>query len=307
MILALAVVLLAAPAWAVVTITLTDLGNNEIAIGYDATSEAELVRAFALDVNVAGGTIVDINDYAVGDDNHGYGIFPGNFSLYITVQANGTVTNWDDPNYTPVAPSDDPGALGGLGTDGITIEMGSLYDANAPAKSGVLCTVTISEGTKKLCVTGNAIRGNIVMEDAGEVIPVEACLLFDCFPSTFTTYADWVTYGKPKCWCNKLVDPAATGDYQCDGDGDGATQGIAKYRIYTNDLNLLIPNWQKKITDPTINPCADYDHKGQGIAKYRVYTNDLQKLIDNWQKKDAALPGNCGLAVATGGKPARPE
>jgi len=313
MILALAVVLLAAPAWAVVTITLTDLGDNKVAIGYDARSESpKLVRAFALDVNVADGTIDDINGYAIGDDNGGYGIFPGNFSRYITVLANGTVDNWSDPNYTPVAPADDPGALGGLGTDGITIEMGSLYDTNDPDPCGVLCIVTVSEGTTKLCVNGNAIRGNIVMEDAAEKVPVQACIPLvviepDCFPSTFTTYADWQTYGKPKCWCNKLVDPAATGDYQCDGDGDGATQGIAKYRIYTNDLNLLIPNWQKKITDPTINPCADYDHKGQGIAKYRVYTNDLQKLIDNWQKKDAALPGNCGLAVATGGKPARPE
>jgi hypothetical protein len=303
MILALAVVLLAAPAWATVTITVTPISTTKVAINYIVTPESQLVRAFALDVTVTEGTIVDINDYAVGDDNGGYGIFPGNFSLWITVLPNGTVNNWDDPNYTPVAPSDDPGALGGIGTSGATLEMGSLYDTNEPAKSGMLCTVTVSVGTKTLCVNGNAIRGNIVMEDASEVLlPAPVCHTFitDCFPSTFTTYADWVTYAKPKCWCNTANDPAATGNYQCDGDGDGATQGIAKYRVYTNDLNLLIPNWQKKITDPGINPCADYDHKGQGIAKYRVYTNDLQKLIDNWQKKDTQLPGNCGTL-------ARPE
>jgi len=305
MILALAVVLLAAPAWAVVTITLTDLGNNEIAIGYDATSEAELVRAFALDVNVAGGTIVDINDYAVGDDNHGYGIFPGNFSLYITVQANGTVTNWDDPNYTPVAPSDDPGALGGLGTDGITIEMGSLYDGNAPAKSGVLCTVTVSEGTTSLCVNGNAIRGNIVMESAAEKVPLQACINIgpaDCFPSTFATYADWVTYGKPKCWCNKAIDPTATGNYQCEGDADGITSGAPfQYRIYTGDLNAVVANWKKKMGAAGLNPCADIDHKSSGAPfQYRVYTADLNKVVGNWKKKDAAFPGNCGTL-------ARPE
>ena len=298
MILALAVVLLAAPAWAGVTITVTKISDTKVAIGYNATSELpELVRAFALDLTVTDGNIVDINDYAVGDDNHGYGIFPGNFSLYITVNGTtGKVDSWDDPNYTPVAPAGDPGALGGLDTNGITVEMGSLYDTNAPAAIGVLCTVTVSAGTKKLCVTGNAIRGNIVMEDAAEVDPCEVCYMFvtDCFPSTFTTYPDWVTYGKPDCWCNSAIKPSATGNYQCDGDGDNGVQTYYKYRIYTNDLNLLIPNWKKKIADA--NPCADYAHDAQTYYKYRVYTNDLQKLIDNWKKKDADLPGNCPRA-----------
>jgi len=313
MILALAVVLLAAPAWAGVTITVTKISDTKVAINYDATTElSQLVRAFALDVTVTDGNVVDIDDYAVGDDNHGYGIFPGNFSLYITVNpTTGLVDSWADPNYTPVAPADDPGALGGIGTSGATLEMGSLYDANAPAKSGMLCTVTVSTGTKKLCVTGNAIRGNIVMEDASEVIPVEACYTFitDCFPSTFTTYADWVTYGKPKCWCNKLVDPVATGDYQCDGDADGVTSGAPyQYRIYTGDLSKVVGNWKKKMGAAGLDSCADIDHKSSGSPyQYRIYTADLSKVVGNWKKKDAALPGNCGLAVLTGGKPARPE
>ena len=132
-------------AWAGVTITLTKVSDTKVAIGYNATTELQLVRAFALDVTVTGGTIVGIADYKVGDDNHGYGIFPANFSRYITVNpTTGEVESWDDPNYTLVAPPDTPGALGGLGTNGITIEMGSLYDANAPAKTGVLCTVTVT-------------------------------------------------------------------------------------------------------------------------------------------------------------------
>jgi len=305
MILALAVVLLAAPTWAGVTITLTDLGDNEIAIGYNATSEAELVRAFALDVNVADGNIVDISGYAVGDNNYGYGIFPGNFSLYITVLPNGTVDSWDDPNYTPVAPADDPGALGGLGTDGITIEMGSLYDGNAPAKTGVLCTVTVSESTTRLCVNGNAIRGNIVMEDAAEVVPVQACIDLvviepDCFPNTDAArYADWVAYGKPDCWCNSAAiigrPPTQLGDYQCDGDADGLTEGtITKYRVSLKDLNMIIADWKKKMGAAGLKPCADIDHKPEGtITKYRVSLNDLNILILNWKKKDTALPGNC--------------
>jgi hypothetical protein len=107
----------------------------------------------------------------------------------------------------------------------------------------------------------------------------------DCFPTTDAErYADWVDYGKPECWCLP---------YQCDGDADGATQGLAKYRVFTNDLALLIPSWQKKMGEEGVDPCADVDHKPQGLAKYRVFTNDLQVLIDNWQKKDGDLPGDC--------------
>jgi hypothetical protein len=302
MILALAVVLLAAPAWAAVTITLTGVGN-EVTIGYDATTELQRVRAFALDVTATGGTIVGVAGYKVGDDNHGYGIFPGNFSLYITVNpTTGLVDSWNDPNYTPVAPADDPGALGGLGTDGITIEMGSLYDANWPAQSGVLCKVTVSAGTTKLCVNGNAIRGNIVMEDAAEVPVVEACIPIgtpDCFPSTDAAYADWVTLGKPDCWCYPR---------QCKGDADGLKQGsaLAGYMyVGTNDLNKLISGW--KILDPPKGPgvtpvqaCADFDHLRQGsaLAGYmRVGTNDLNRLIAQWKvlepPKGAGVPADC--------------
>ncbi len=303
MILALAVVLLAAPAWAAVTLTVTKISDTKVAINYNATTESQLVRAFALDVNVAGGTIVDINDYAVGDDNHGYGIFPGNFSLYITVLPNGTVDNWDDPNYTPVAPADDPGALGGIGTAGATLEMGSLYDTNAPAKTGVLCTVTVSAGTTELHVNGNAIRGNIVMEDAAEVPVTEVIYKFvtDCFPNTFTTYADWVSYGKPDCWCNSAVKATAKGDYQCDGDASGNPYLTTGWRVYTDDLNIVAANWKRKMAPaaPAADPCADISHKGYLTTGWRVYTDDLNIVAANWKKKAGTPPtglaGNCGL------------
>jgi len=115
MILTLAVVLLAAPAWAAVEITLENLGEGVIQIGYDATGETELVRAFALDIVATDGNIIDINDYSVGDDNAGYGIFPGSFAGNVTVNpTTGRVDSWiGNPNpYTPVAPADAPDALG---------------------------------------------------------------------------------------------------------------------------------------------------------------------------------------------------
>jgi len=301
---------LCGPAWAAVTITLTKISDTKIAIGYNATTESQLVRAFALDIMVDDGNILDISDYHVGDDNRGYGIFPGNFSRYITVNpTTGEVENWDVPAYTPVAPPDSPGALGGLGTSGVTIEMGSLYDVNAPAKTGVLCTITVSEGTTKLCVNGNAIRGNIVMEDGSERIPVEACTFddcgLDCFPCTARyerQYVDWVAYGKPVCWCRNMwgenisdTGPAnyTAGDYQCDGDANTDRQNPGlKWRVSSSDLSLVIANWKKNIA--TANPCADIDHKPENPGlKWRVSAGDLSILIRNWKKKASQLPGDC--------------
>jgi hypothetical protein len=313
-ILALAVVLLAAPAWATVTITVTKITATKVAINYDASlGETELVRAFALDVTATDGTIVDVNNYAIGDDNAGYGIFPGNFSRHITVNpTTGEVDDWGVAGYTPVADAGDPGALGGIGTSGVTIEMGSLYDTNDPATTGVLCTVTVTAGTKKVCVTGNAIRGNIVMEDASErTIPVAACLIIDvdCFPSTAPyaiQYADWVTFLKPKCWCSAAaistppedisdtgVANYTAGDFQCDGDANTDRESpVFKWRVSASDLTLVIANWKKNIS--AANPCADIKHDSESpVFKWRVSASDLTRLISNWKKNRTQLPGNC--------------
>ena len=111
----------------------------------------------------------------------------------------------------------------------------------------------------------------------------------DCFPSDNNSYNDWVTMGKPDCWC---ASPYGNG-YQCDGDADNATETLLKYRIYNNDYWKLMSNWRKKITDPTLDACADIDHKDETALKYRVYNNDYWKMMSNWRKKDSQLPGNC--------------
>lgn len=291
MILALVVVLIAAPAWGAVTITLTDEGNGVVAIGYDSTGEAELVRAFALDISVTDGTITDVTDYVVGDDNGGYGIFPANFSRFITVDGQtGEVADWGVAGYSPVADANDTGAAGALGTSAITIEMGSLYDTQAPAKTGLLCKVVL-DGGAEICVTPNAVRGGIVLEDATQaaIAADPTCLALGtppCVPAN--QQADWDAYvaagADPSCWCEP---------YQCDGDADLKDSGIPfRYRVFTGDLNLLVANWKAKIN--TANPCADFDHKDSGIPfRYRVFTADLNILVANWKKKDAALPGDC--------------
>jgi len=36
--------------------------------------------------------------------------------------------------------------------------------------------------------------------------------------------------------------------------------------------------------------CADFDHLSQGKPKYRVSTNDLDILVANWQQVDGPAP-----------------
>ena len=282
MVFALVIVMLTTPAWADIAITATDLGGGVVAIDYSGT---ELARAFALDITVDAGTISAISDFAIGDDNNGYGIFPANFSRYITVDAeSGQVTDWAVNGYTPVADANDPGALGGLYTNGITIEMGSLYDTEAPDPNGRLCTVTCSESCR-LTVTTNATRGNVVLEDATEaIVNLEGATEIPIAGVTTYTGPDieqWREVGSPECWIS------SNNPRQCHGDVDGASQGKNKYWVSTNDLDILIAAWNQPLESLSGNQiCADFDHLSQGKNKYRVSTNDLDILISNWQIAD---------------------
>jgi hypothetical protein len=300
--LALAVMLVASPAWATdVSVTCTHEGGGIVRIDYAVTGTPK-VRAFALDITVdSGATIDEITNYKIGESNSvdpGYGIFPASFSQYVTVDSDTGEADWTDPNYSPLADPNDPGASnkGDLPQSGITIEMGALYSPtaddspNAPPTSGTLCKIKVS-GACTVSIAENATRGGIVLTDpavAPNVTLSTCAVVTDCFPSTYSTYNDWKTMGKPDCWC---APPFGSG-YQCDGDADGKVQGVQKYRVMTNDLLPLVNNW--KTTINTIkDPCADLDHKAQGVQKYRVMTNDLNILINNWKKTDAQLPKDC--------------
>lgn len=108
----------------------------------------------------------------------------------------------------------------------------------------------------------------------------------DCFPTTNPHYSDWVLLGRPSCWC---------APYQCDGDTDDDTSGFpANFRIHLRDLNILVDNWQRRIDNPLLDPCADIDHKDSGaLSRYRVSVGDLNILVGNWQKRDRDLRGDC--------------
>ncbi|MHC4571321.1 MAG: PASTA domain-containing protein [Planctomycetota bacterium] len=185
----LAVLMLAAPAMAIVTITVTEVGTtNQVDITAETSGEGTLPRAFALDIVVGSNrTITGISNYFVGEctkNSRGYGIFPASFNRFIDADD----PCWSEPNYTPVADVNDlPGdTQNGIGTDGITIEMGSLYKgANSPPNPVTLCTISVS-GSCGISLALNVGRGKIILEDGNEPssvvlngVPVCCCIVPD--------------------------------------------------------------------------------------------------------------------------------
>ena len=100
-----------------VTITAEDAGGGKLRIGYQATGTLSPV-AFSLDIQLSNGVTSDNITPLTGD----FPFYPARFRDYI----NPTNPNWEDPRYLPMASWNDPDALGGLGTSGITIEMSAM-------------------------------------------------------------------------------------------------------------------------------------------------------------------------------------
>ena len=119
----------AVPAMAVSNVDITcTVDGNEVTVSY--ATDANLIRAFGLDITVDTANIVDL---VMVDPN--YRIYPGQIVI-----EDGNVTDYNTP-YVP----------GDLGDADLTVEMGSLYtmDANyagdpnlgygmQPGTSGVL-------------------------------------------------------------------------------------------------------------------------------------------------------------------------
>jgi hypothetical protein len=153
-IITLAVLLLAAPAMATVTINCTPGGEPNTVVVSFTSDEGQLVRALALDLQFSDpcAWIEDVNCVHAG-----YNIYPGS----INIDAGGNVTNY--------------GSCGILDGNSMTSEQGSLYEigVDTPPTPGDLFIVTLggcgqigSGGDVVISVSENALRGGIVMEDA---------------------------------------------------------------------------------------------------------------------------------------------
>jgi len=191
-VLVLAVLMLAAPALGQEVIITCAADGNEVTVSYDMNDVNGLIRAVALDITVNNDAVITgVSGYKKGESvsgDKGYGIFPASFRDYIVVNVNGEVENWDDPNYKPLADPCDEGALGGLDTNGITVELGSLYypvtpgSPNAPGTSGTLLKFTVDKDCD-VTIEENAARGGVVMEDgssAATILPSGCSVVTIC-------------------------------------------------------------------------------------------------------------------------------
>ena len=135
-----------------------------------ACTGGEVVRGFALNVEVDRGAIVGVTNFFVGPSRlgaTGYGIFPASFRDHIQLQG-GTTPDWSVPGYSPVAAPQDlfSDTLPGLGSPGLTLEFAALWDSAqptaAPSATGTLCALVLSQPSQ-VTVTGNISRGGVVV------------------------------------------------------------------------------------------------------------------------------------------------
>ncbi len=247
----LAVLLLASAAYAVEDVNVyCTADGNVVTVSYSATADANLPRAFGLDIKLSNAeTITSVTP--LSPEPNGYWVYPGSY---------------DETPETPVGdPCDSDDTLPGIDHNGITIEMGSLHSPteanspNAPRLSGDLFKFTVS-GDCNVTISGNAARGKVVFydaknEDDGRDVVYTVCtVVLDCFPGNDPKYDQWVTQHKPKAWC-------------CDGQADGDATGDGKSNVL--DLFAVKKGYGKNFaTGPwgtgsgEYNCAADFNHDG---------------------------------------------
>ncbi|NIP33055.1 MAG: hypothetical protein GWN67_25485 [Phycisphaerae bacterium] len=288
--LALVVLVFATPALADVNITATQVGEtNEVIISFDATSETNLVRAFGLDITLDN----DVNIISVTGLSSDYWVYPG--TIQIDAQGNityaGTIVAevGDLPGDTLPGPPDG---------NGVTLECASLYapvgpgSPNAPAKSGDICSIIVSDDTC-LSISANVSRAGptgVVMENPDEVVTVNypaSCIVIDvnipddeCMKDTAPEYPEWEAWGKPLCWCYSR---------QCRGDADGIKTG--PFWVAIPDLNMFRAAFNKSdlvLQGVTNGICSDADHIKTG--PFRVAIPDLNIFRAYFNKPELSVP-----------------
>ena len=293
---AVVLLLIATPVLASVTVSLEcdETDANIVYLRYIAAGEPNKIRAFALDIQVSDGN--QITEVNVADYNDYYYVYPG----AIDIKADGTVDDWG----SPVADSAYPGTLGGLGTSGVTLEMGSLYDAcdpdhNTPPPDSNTLAKLVSSNPTAWSITGNVIRADangVVLEDPCDIPAVtlngtNCAAAPKCFPSGHDDYQTWLDLNEPSCWCFPR---------QCHGDADGKQQLVGtkeSFWVSNNDLLILAAGYvQAYGGDPEVDTwiCADFDHAQQLVGtkeSFWVSNNDLL-ILSAYYVQDPVDP-NC--------------
>jgi len=240
-IMVLTVLLLTAPAFAAVVVEVANVDANTYNIEYSG----DLPRAFALKVTATDGNIVDVNNYFEGE-GAGYGIFMGSIDIN---DITGEPDLWGSPIVDGTKYADAAGT--GLDTNTVILEMGALYTAgNGPTGPDVLCTVTVSSGTTKLCVESDSTRGHVV---------------FDGNPPTSQQVAEVCGEPGPSC-------PAGSCDGNLTGDTMVNINDVMKLVNYLNDFGgpfRFVPN-----TSDDYDPCLNLN------GDTMININDIMKLVN---------------------------
>ena len=226
MLIVLTVLFFAAPAMAGIVVEAAHTGSGNVTVTYDANGATELIRGFAINIQVDNGAqITAATDFCVK-----YNIYPG------SIEITGTeVTDDGSPVCDPaIYPGTD--TLGGVGTSGITIELAAVYDpavmGSAPASSSTLCELTVD----KSCIvtlTQNTPRKGIVMEDTSRATDA---LLKGC---SVSLHPEW------ECLSQQH------GDSDCSGLVDN------------DDMNTLRVSIFKNQGDSGYDPAADFNRDGK--------------------------------------------
>jgi hypothetical protein len=229
------VMFIAAQAFAnTVTLSVTDRGNYSgwASIGYSADAN---VSGFGLMLTADSGAVFtgDVCDYNVGECNatiRGYGIFPGEININPTT---GVVNSYG----TPVCPNTSPGASGsGPGTGALIVEMGALFvEPNEPPRSGTLLSVRVNTDCN-VCVAGEPVRGNVVMQDSTQANLISACSHIRITPAV-TVYTLTVASQNPNSGVTITASPPD--NYSI---SSGSTQFTLSYNSGTS-VSLTAPQY----------------------------------------------------------------
>jgi hypothetical protein len=246
-VIAVAVLLLAAPTWA--TDVNCTVDGCDVTVHYSGAG-AGPVRGMAFDIEVDGDGV--ISDVVCLSAAYGYQIFPGD----ISISGSGIVEDYGtckcDGGY--------PGTLDA--SNGMTIEMGSLYEAGVdpdPCDAGDLVSFRVAgTGTITVSIAVNTIRGGVVNEDAGTQTPgITGCQveLIEPDPNIGT------------CWDAAECGGQPLGDGTCDGGVNFGDLAQLKIAIFTTKGQALY------------DCCADYNHDNGvnfgdlAILKINIFTS----------------------------------
>jgi len=271
MIFLLALLIVASPALSKVVVSVGDLDDSWvfeedpnfsralIEITYDANGEGN-IRAFGLDIEVTGPNAGFPDMWRFPEGDNPYRITPGNISI-----VDGEIDELGPP-FIEEGP--------GITENGVTVEMGSLYEGDeAPEPAGTLLRAIVQgdEGsTIHICISENALRGGIVMEDPelnpglhSECVDIVLPAAYSgCFPLDDPAWDTWDAVGRPDSWCYDC--------FRC-GDATGDCQ------ITAADAVILVNAWPPQAYDAN----ADFNMSGTVTAA------DAVVLVNHWPPQES--------------------